>query len=147
MSHRHELVPFDALHLTNVRWTEEEHAKLLGQRAFVHYQKYPGYTAFCNGEFLAAAGVVIPYPGMGEAWAIASNMVRYHKTYFHRTVQRVLDQIIADFKLRRVQAMVRSDFDTSHAWVQRLGFEKEAVLHKYGIKGEDMTVYARFPNV
>lgn len=146
MPHRHELVPFQAAHLVGVRWTEEEHAKLLGERAFVHYERYPGYTAFCGGEFLAAAGVVIPYPGMGEAWAIASNLVWSHKVYFHRTVARVLDQIIADFKLRRVQAMVRANFDTSHGWVQRLGFEKEAVLHQYGIKGEDMVVYARFPN-
>jgi hypothetical protein len=110
----------------------------------VQYEKYPGYTAYCGGEFLAAAGVVIPYPGMGEGWVIAGPLVRSHARYFHQTVLKVLDQIASDFKIRRIQAMVRAEFAASHRWMTHLGFEKEAVLHKYGIKGEDMTVYVRF---
>jgi len=146
MSHVHTLAPFVSTDLAGVRWTEEEHAKLLGEKAFMAYQKYPGYTARCNGVFLAAAGVVIPYAGMGEGWVIAGHLVRSHVRYFHTTVLQILDQIANEFKLHRVQAMVRADFAASHRWMTHLGFEKEAVLKRYGIKGEDMTMYTRFYN-
>lgn len=144
MPHSHSLAPFKAEHLDGVRWTEDKDAKALGPQAFAAYEKHPGYSVFCNGLFVAAAGIVVPYRGLGEGWAIAGPLVYSHKVFFHRTVSRVMDDLARDLKLVRLQAMVREQFTTSHGWVQRLGFERECVLHKFGIKGENMVVYARF---
>src|SRR5262245_37720020 len=100
MPHDHELRPFEAGHLGGIRWAEEEHAKLIGEKAFDLYQKHPGYSGFCDGRFVAAAGIIVPYPGLGEAWAIAGPLVWTHKTYFHRTIARIMDDMARDLKLR-----------------------------------------------
>jgi len=144
-AHNHELVPFKADHMAGVRWTEEKLAERLGDRAFVSYEKHPGYSLFCNGVFVGAGGIVVLYQGVGEAWAIAGRpLSRLHTLSFHRGITRIMDDLARDLKLRRLQAMVRASFEQSHEWVQRLGFEREATLRRYGINGEDMTMYARF---
>lgn len=143
--HSHELKPFKADHMIGVHWTEEKLAALLGDRAFVTYEKHPGYSLFCGGSFVAAAGIIKLYQGVGEAWAIAGRpLSRPHVLAFHRNIARIMDGLARDMKLRRLQAMVRESFAQSHLWVERLGFERESVLRRYGINGEDMTMYTRF---
>lgn len=143
--HSHVILPFEARHLNGIQWIEEEHAKLFGMaRALRQYARSPSFSAFCGGRFIAAAGIIVPWPGLGEAWAVAGPLVWTHKAFFHRTVKEYLFALAEQLKLRRLQAMVRAEYTGSHRWVQSLGFQRESTLCKYGIKGEDMTMYAMF---
>ena len=144
--HEHVVLPFESRHMNGVRWIEEEHAKLFGmERAFKEYAANPAYSGFCDGEFVGAAGIIVPWRGFGEAWAIAGPLVASHKVFFHRTIKNHLLPLAKQLGLRRLQAMVRSEYVASRRWVQELGFTWECVLHSYGIKGEDMVVYVMFP--
>lgn len=143
-SHDHNVVPFRAIHLAGIRWPEEEYVRLMGQQAVEIYERNPAWTGTCNGRFVAAAGIVVPYRGLGEAWAIAGPLVHSHRTFFHRTIKAGILGIAQALGIRRLQVTVRADFTVSHEWVQRLGFTFEARLAKYGVKGEDMNLYVRF---
>ncbi len=144
-THSHEIVPFKAAHVRHLKWAESEYMALIGQQAVEIFEKNLGWSGFCNGYFVGAGGIVTPYRGLGEGWAIAGPMVKHHQRWFHETCKRgivVYEQVLG---LVRHQVMVRDEFEVSHKWVQKLGFTYEATLKKYGVKGEDMRVYVRFP--
>lgn len=146
MACEHELIPFKASHVEDIQWIEREHARLIGQQALSIYEKHPGWTGLCNGRFVAAGGIVVPYRGLGEGWVIAGPLVHQgHLTYFHRTIKRAMIGTAQALKIRRLQVLVRDSFTVSHSWVlDHLGFTRECVLAKYGVMGEDMVVYVRF---
>jgi hypothetical protein len=141
----HELVPFKAAHVAEIAWLERGHALLIGQQAISIYEQHPGWSGFCNGRFIAAGGIVVPYRGLGEGWVIAGPGVKGHYAFFHRTVKRAMIGTARALKVRRLQVLVRDSFTVSHGWVtDHLGFEKEGVMRRYGVMGEDMVVYVRF---
>ena len=137
---------FRAEHLDGVEWTESKLAARLGKAAFKMYEKHPSFSLFYGGEFVAAGGIAILWPGVAEAWLIAGPLATQHPMFLHRTVIRLLPALARDSKIHRLQVQVRANFAKSHRWVERLGFEKEAVLRRYGIDGQDMTMYTRFFN-
>lgn len=145
-SHNHTIEVFRAEHLEGVRWIEEKHARLLGiDRALKTYERHPSYTGFCGGQFIAAAGIVVPYAGLGEAWAIAGPLAQTHKVWFHRNVKAFLASTVERLGLRRLQAMVRAEYVGNVAWLETLGFHLEARMERYGVNGEDMFLYALLP--
>lgn len=145
-SHNHQITVFEAAHLDGVRWIEEEHARMLGiERALKTYEGHPSYTGWCDGRFLAAAGIVVPYAGLGEAWCIAGPLVQSHKLWFHRNVKAFLSATVKRLGLRRLQAMVRAEYVGNCLWLLKLGFQYEATMKRYGVNGEDMYLYALLP--
>ena len=141
----HELVPFKTSHVESIHWLEREHMLLIGYQALALYEQNPGWTGLCNGRFVGAGGIIRHYPGLGEGWAIAGPLVRAgHTTFFHRTIKKAMINLAPTLGVRRLQILVRAQFEVSHDWVQRLGFTREATLVRYGIKGEDMVMYVRF---
>lgn len=145
--HNHTVEPFREDHLDGVPWIEERYARIFGrERALREYARHPGFSGFCNGRFVGAAGIVSPYPGLGEAWAIAGPLVATHRAFFHRSIARMLRPLAQAMRVRRLQALVRQEFATSHRWMRALGFKPEAVLRRYGLDGGDMTVYVMFPD-
>lgn len=143
--HNHELVPFRAEHMTGVRWIEEEYARIYGlERAFALYEKHPGVSGFCNGKLVGCGGIVVPYAGLGEAWAIAGPGMLTHKKWFHATIKDEMHRLRKLLGLRRLQAMVRDDFEVSKIWLEHLGFYEEALLEKYGVDGSDLALYVMF---
>lgn len=140
--HNHELIPFRAEHMAGVRWIEEEYARIYGlERAFSLYEKHPGVSGFCNGKLVGCGGIVVPYAGLGEAWAIAGPGMLTHKKWFHGTIKEEMHRLRRILGLRRLQAMVRKDFKTSQDWLWHLGFKYEATLLRYGVDGSDLMLY------
>ncbi len=146
-AHEHTIEVFRPEHLDGVRWIEERYAQLIGMnRVLELYTKHPGYSGFCNGRFVGAGGIVVPYPGFGEGWAVAGPLVASHHVFFHRTIRLAYLPTARMLRLRRLQAMVRSEFTASQRWLEHLGFRQEAVLRRYGVTGEDMVLYVLFPD-
>ena len=83
------------------------------------------FTGVVDGEILACAGVVILWPGMGEAWALVTPRIKDHKFFFHRTTLQYLDLIAQENHLDRIQANVQKDFGAGHRWAMSLGFRPE----------------------
>jgi hypothetical protein len=105
----------------------------------------PAYTGRIDDEIAICAGVLIPWPGLGEAWAVLSDLGRQHPLFVHRRVARVLRSIIRECHLNRIQCGVDISFSVGREWVERLGFRPESVMPQYGPKGETFVRYVIFP--
>ena len=145
VTHSHQIIPFKASHIRELEWPEAELLKLAGDASLYQYEANLGFSGFCDGQFVAAGGIVKIYKGLGEGWAIAGPLMHSHRLWFHGTFKRCIVSFEETLELHRHQIMVRESFEASHKWVQSLGFVYECTHRKYGIKGEDMRVYVRFP--
>lgn len=144
--HRHEVVKFSRKHLDGIDWYERERLKLVGfEKAFETYESYPSWSLLCNDQFVAAFGVVVPYPGLGDAWCIASQLAVSDTFFFFRTVRQYIEEVSRGMKFRRLQALVQFDYEAGHRWARSLGFAHEATLRRYGVDGKHMAMYAQFP--
>lgn len=107
------------------------------------YEEGPGYTAMLLGQPIGAAGVSILRPGVGEAWAIFSPLIKTMPFAIHRNVKKILARIIAEQHLRRVHAAIDPQDKIAVRWIGRLGFQREGTLRRFGEGGKDMDLYAR----
>jgi hypothetical protein len=128
-----------------VRYNEPGSLGKVYETAVQLYEKHFALSGFCGDTFIGAAGIVRPYPSLGEAWAIGSQHAYTHKLYFHSTIKRVMVGAIRDMGLKRLQATVRADWPMGCKWVEKLGFIPEARLHNYGPDGADFYMYVIFP--
>ena len=107
----------------------------------------PAYTLFIDDIPVMCAGVGILRPGLGEAWMVLSTLFyKYRKECFIAVRDR-LEMIIKGEKLKRVQALVLTDFPEAEHWLIHLGFENETPtkrgLRSFGPSGEDMLMFGR----
>lgn len=86
-----------------------------------------------DGEPVAMLGVSLLHPGVGEAWLLATD--RWNEVW--RTCTKLAIQIRDGLKLHRIQVHTAAFHTNSHAWLEVLGFQREAILRKYGSGGED----------
>lgn len=148
MANNYTLEPFRAAHLWEMRFRDHENDDVfvsLYRTASNDYERHPAFTGRYRGQIVGAGGVMIPYPGVGEAWAIGTPLVYQHKMFFHRTVKRLLKMVVDQQNLRRIQVCVLSTYEQGQTWVEALGFSREAVLKKYSPNGADVVVYSVFP--
>jgi len=140
------IVPYRPGHYREITRKLSPFVGIASADAAVLYSKSgAAYTGLVGGEIAGCAGVLVPWPGVGEAWAILTDVGRAHPLFVHRVVKRTLYEIVAHEKLRRVQADVVAAFDAGRRWVERLGFEFESFMQRYGPNGEDFTRYRILP--
>lgn len=132
----HTIKPFDVSHVQGVG------AVALSEPLRLLYEGSPGFTGYCGDQFVAAAGIVIPYPGLGEGWAVVGPLAVKHRVWFHRTTLRFMVRFMKDLNLNRLQATVRADWPTGIRWAKHLGFQPETTLRKFGRNGEDMMMFS-----
>jgi hypothetical protein len=144
--HNHRLVQFKVDHLREQHWPERpllDHSTNLGLKL---YAEHPGWSLFCNERFIAAAGIIIPYRGFGEGWAMvtAAAHTPRHAIAFHRATKALMRNMAEMYGIVRLQALVRDNFPTAEKWIISLGFEHECTLERAGVNGENLCVYRRF---
>ena len=106
-------------------------------------ERSEAYSVFVQGDILCSGGVCMLREGFGEAWIVCSILVYIYPSTVYRVVKRYLDKIIKDRNLHRVQATPSTNWPTVYRFVERLGFQKEGVLRKYGLHREDCYMYGR----
>ncbi len=87
---------------------------------------------------LAVMGAVPALPGVCEVFVLASEDQQKHPITFAKCVRKELYTL--KHKYRRIQAVAKDD-DFHSRWLLWLGFEREGVLKKFGIHGEDMVMW------
>lgn len=97
-----------------------------------------------SGELLAIFGVSPRWAGVGEAWIFITDYARQaYPVQLVRNAQRCID-IAEEHGMRRIQAAVIVGFEPGHRFIQKLGFEPEGTMRRFGVGGEgDYTLYAR----
>jgi len=107
----------------------------------------PAFTVELGEEILACGGIVILWPGVGTTWMNVSDNISSHKIWFHRTVKRMLLQIISIYKLHRIDAAIRVGIERDEKWAYKLGFTPEGPLNAYGPNKEDYYRFVRLKGV
>jgi RimJ/RimL family protein N-acetyltransferase len=98
----------------------------------------PAYTAFYQGKIIACAGVMMLWRGVGQAWVIFDTVIQEHlRKEAYELVTPYLIQIIKDYKLHRVQAIVEVGFDIALKYALNMGFSEEGYLNRYDSQGKD----------
>lgn len=107
------------------------------------YAKYgPAYTAWIDGRIAGCMGVMIPWEGHGDGWAVWTPTGLRHAGLVHRATRTGLAQIIRDYRIRRLQADVIAAFPAGRRWAEHLGMRLEGLMPSYGPEGETFARYA-----
>jgi len=140
-----ELVPFESVHLDQFDDIEGE-LIFLGAAFKATLEDTdtdgPGFTGIYKDEIIGCGGVRLFWAGVGEAWGFyPQRFFRYTKEVFWYT-KTMLNKIIMQFSLRRVQATARVDYPEAQNWLRHLGFRIEGRMKNYCPCGQDTFLYA-----
>jgi len=106
----------------------------------------PGFTLIIDGEIVGCAGVALIGWNRGEAWTLLSSLFyKYKKTTF-KAIRNMLNSIIEDKKLIRVQAVIfKGTEKVCGNFLEHLGFENETPsgMRGFGPNGETVLMYGR----
>ena len=143
-----EVVPFEASHLGSIqpRWPFTLDAagnEELMERAASTAGAGPAWTAVVEDEPVACGGIVLLWPGVGEAWTFAGAGLDRSGLAFHRAVTAELETICRQHRLHRVQAACHANHKQGRRWLNLLGFREEGLMQFYGPHGHDFIRFAR----
>ena len=101
------------------------------------------YTLVDGEEVLAVGGAHIMWFGVGELWVLVSPEAKRRAAPFARYTKGVIDSILQEHKLRRMQASIHVEDQPAIRFAEWLGFKNEGVMRKYGVEGDDYYRMAR----
>ena len=136
------VVPFTPEHLAALRpkvGEAEEIAGMPGVAARLAQMGAKTILASTAGPVLGIMGLTPVLPGVCEVFVLATRDQAVYPISFAKSVRKELYTLRE--KYRRIQAIARDD--GFHArWLGWLGLEKEGVLRKFGLHGEDMAMWS-----
>lgn len=92
------------------------------------FVKSKDLTPYSRLLIIACGGVMETWPGGGDAWVMASDLVEKYPVFFHREIKRGLAAARTKYRLHRIQLTVRCDLPANyHRWVEMLGFRFEGL--------------------
>ncbi len=108
-------------------------------RSYAEELQQPGwsFTLIENGYIICCAGIVNMWPGVGEAWFVASSKIHEYPRPFIRFAKTEMKRVIDENQLWRVQAVCKSDWPAAIKFAHFLGFNSEGLMRKYGPEGLD----------
>jgi hypothetical protein len=140
-----ELIKYQPEHYLKVSRREYDQLTfgVMGNPEVVARQLSQGmaFTQISPEGIVACAGVLPIWTGVGEGWAITSDLVCKYPFSFARTVHKKICEIVGIYKLDRLQTLVDAEFTTSIRWLERMGFKFEGEMEKY-IAGRTYLRYA-----
>lgn len=95
------------------------------------------FTLIENGHIICCAGIVNMWPGVGEAWFIASDKIHSNARPFIRFAKNSMQKVADENDLWRVQAVCKADWPAAIKFVKFMGFETEGLMRKYGPEAMD----------
>lgn len=147
---RIKLRPFKAADFHGMELRSEDKG-LRQQDGYIDYlrqNEVPGfcYTAVLDGEIIGCGGVRPFWEGVGEAWAFfPADKVGFKREIFY-AAKKVLDTVVNEQKMHRVQAVVRCDFIAALGFMKHLGFVVEAKMIGFNDDKTDAYLYRRVTN-
>lgn len=102
----------------------------------------PAFTALAGERVIGCGGVIRLWGRVGEGWTILGAEIAEHPVWLHRTVRTMLRDIFDGMGLDRLQVNVLAASERNCRWVNRLGFQPEGLMKRFGPNGEDFVRYA-----
>ena len=93
---------------------------------------------------VGCGGVRQYWPGVGEAWAFFTPLVRCYPREALVFGRRLVEDIAERLQYKRIQATARVDFPQAASYLEHIGFEVESVMYSFTHDLQDSYMYARF---
>lgn len=119
-----------------------EHADALMYGKLAIMDGAPAFSIFDDDKLLGIVGGIYYFPGVAEVFALLSKDIKGSRG-FHKAVKTLVDGAFEEFKVHRLQMVVRADFTMGKKWASSLGFEPEGLMKKYGPNGDDYVLFGR----
>lgn len=144
-----QLIQFEIEHFDMMKLDDNGYVSRESRAMFEAYPKIgPAITLLNDSlEVVACAGVIVPYQGMGEFWMIPGSLVPKYGLTVSKEAKRFIADTVERFSLHRIQATVREVDQRAVRWIERLGFEREGLMKRYGSDGRNYFMYARVSDV
>jgi len=108
------------------------------------YEKSPSWTMRDGeGRVVFFGGILILWPGVGEAWTVMGDLVEQYPLAVVRECRRRIDEAFETQGLRRVQAIIADDNQRALKMMRLAGFEVEGLLRAYAPDGKDCFILGR----
>jgi hypothetical protein len=98
-----------------------------------------GITLICDDKIIACGGIEKLWGNVGELWMVTSIHIEKHPKLLYNVCNDYIDLMSNVYD--RIQIHVRSDFAKAVKFAENLGFEREALLERYGANGENYYLY------
>lgn len=144
-----QIIPFEIEHFDMMTLDEKGFVSKENRAMFEAYPKIgPAITLLNDSlEIVACAGVIMGFEGVGEFWMIPGKLVPKYPKSVWKEAKAFIDDSVERFKLCRIQATIREVDLKAIRWIERLGFEREGLMRRYGLDRLNYFMYARVSDV
>jgi hypothetical protein len=144
-----KLVPYEPWHYEYLA-AVSPNARYMGMENIRLYSvafSYQGWaiTIMHEGEVVGAAGVVRLWHGVGEAWTLFTELMHKYPLFIHKNALRLIRETIISDMYHRIQSTVCLRDPRAVRWIERLGFQKESIMQRFGADGSDYGMYVWSP--
>ena len=114
-----------------------------------HYMEVPEdntFTALFEGSIVGVGGLHIKWEGVGEVWLMLTSVCEkrgVHGLVALEAIQEKMEEILKDNNIRRVQAVVRTDFPIAIKMIEFFGFKREGLMRQFCPDSGDAYLYSR----
>lgn len=118
------IVPFKAEHM--LAFVDRD-TDILQEMRFATQKEQggPAFTAMLDNKILGCAGIILLWPGVGQAWVSFGKEIEGYGVWMSRMVKAILRDSIRTFQLHRIEAVVLSDNTRNIKWIKAVGFSRE----------------------
>ena len=96
-----------------------------------------------TGRPLAVAGGFFLYSKVMEIWVLVDKRMIQRPKFYAHAMKFLLEHQFDMLQVDRMQVILRADQPWADRWGTFLGFEKEAVLKKYGEESVDYLLFSK----
>lgn len=100
-------------------------------------------TVLREGEVLAIFGAFWFVPGVRHLWGLVSVDACKYPIGFYKISKQLLAWQEKQSQARRLQIDIRANDESLIKWADKLGFQQEGLMKKFGQDGSDYFLYAR----
>jgi len=148
MSNDQILVPFNPKHVYSIELKpfEVEYVENIpNYYECVIDNAMPGFswTFICQGRPTAIFGVRPLWSTNFEMWMIPGEGIEKNAIAVLRGARHIIDGIVAEFDVLRLQITVRCENEIAYKFAKRLGFKVESVMRYFGPEGADYYLMTR----
>lgn len=100
-------------------------------------------TGLINNQILGVGGIIIFWPGVGEAWYALSEHANTYKIAVALYITKLIETAAEELKLHRLQTTVRVDFAKAIKLIEVGGLVREGRMLQYTQDKIDAFIYAK----
>jgi len=129
----------DLAEVLATRWSDD---RLDLAESFLRAGPYAWECGLTEAEPIACVGALEIWPGVWQAWMVATDAFDKIGFQLTRFVRRTIMPIVTTAGAHRVQAHSAETHAVAHRWLESLGAKYEAPVPAFGRNGEDFRCYA-----